>query len=434
MEAQRTALSALPLVLLHRIFALLPVDARARSACVCRAWRVLLDDSSLWTRLDLSQESGVTVCVTARVLRGAAARAGGALEALVLDRDGYVSLVTLLDVLRANAGTLRQLRAGRRSINNAQVTPTTLAAMLRAAPALRELSACVSCAPEEAPALLRNEPPYGPLRLRTMSVRMHQADDAATAALAVALPAHASLRCLELHGAHLQSDAACDALVDAMLATRLPSLELLYAAASPALVSALARLLRGGTLTGLQLHGCAALLEAPAATAALAAALQENTTLTVLDLAALGLWRAHLPGAVLLRALTGHPSLQKLHCGYNVIADVAAAAAASEALGALVAADAPALTELDVSACRWLGDAALGPLVDALPRNTHLRTLRIGSNGISKAFVAQRLLPAVRANASLRELWASETPYAPSLAEAMRLVSARTGAVAAPDA
>jgi hypothetical protein len=81
-------------------------------------------------------------------------------------------------------------------------------------------------------------------------------------------------------------------------------------------------------------------------------------------------------------------------------------AAAGAALGALVAANAPALHELDVS---WseLADAGLGPLVDALPRNTHLRTLNLSDGdgqGMSEAFVRDRLLPAVRANSSLREL------------------------------
>jgi hypothetical protein len=429
MAADPTALSlaallaALPQTLAHRIFALLPADARARSACVCRGWRALLEDVSLWTRLDLSKESGVTVCVSRRVLLGAAARAGGALEALDLDRE-HVPLDALLAVLRANAGTLRQLRTGRFA-NGVEATPATLAALLRAAPALRELSTFVSCAPEQAPALLRNEPPYGPLRLRTMSVRMY-ADDAAATALFAALPAHASLRCLVLVSARLQSEAVCAALVDAALAVRLPSLELLDATASPALASALALLLRGGTLTRLRLFECRGWLEAPAATAALASALEENTTLTSLQLTAVGLWQAHLPGAVLLRALTGHPSLQKLHCAYDNVPE-AAAAAAGEALGALVAADAPALMELEVAYCH-LRDVALGPLCDALPRNTHLRSLVIAGNNISKAFAAQRLLPAVRANTSLRQLQANEYAHHPLLTEAMRLVEDRSAA------
>jgi hypothetical protein len=43
-------------------------------------------------------------------------------------------------------------------------------------------------------------------------------------------------------------------------------------------------------------------------------------------------------------------------------------------------------------------------LFDALPANTHLRTLRCGFSMLSDAFVRDGLLPAVRANSSLREL------------------------------
>jgi hypothetical protein len=68
------------------------------------------------------------------------------------------------------------------------------------------------------------------------------------------------------------------------------------------------------------------------------------------------------------------------------------------ALGALLAADAPALTALHLSL--WVHD--VGALWEGLPRNTHLRTLTVGNCMENDA--AERLLPAVRANASLREL------------------------------
>jgi hypothetical protein len=38
----------LPELVLHVIMLALPVDARARAACVCRSWRALLADPSLW--------------------------------------------------------------------------------------------------------------------------------------------------------------------------------------------------------------------------------------------------------------------------------------------------------------------------------------------------------------------------------------------------
>jgi hypothetical protein len=60
--ALRTTLCALPLaVLLQIVLARLPVDAHARACVVCRAWNTALAERSLWTRLDLSAASGVTV-------------------------------------------------------------------------------------------------------------------------------------------------------------------------------------------------------------------------------------------------------------------------------------------------------------------------------------------------------------------------------------
>jgi hypothetical protein len=75
-------------------------------------------------------------------------------------------------------------------------------------------------------------------------------------------------------------------------------------------------------------------------------------------------------------------------------------AAAGAALAALVAANAPALHELNIKCCH-LDDAALQSLVDALPHNTHLHILECRWNNVSEAFKRERLLPAVRANAWL---------------------------------
>jgi hypothetical protein len=66
----------------------------------------------------------------------------------------------------------------------------------------------------------------------------------------------------------------------------------------------------------------------------------------------------------------------------------------------LVAANAPALRELRLEDSD-LKHTGLGPVVDALPVNTHLRLLVYGGNSIAEAFERERLLPAVRANAWL---------------------------------
>lgn len=137
----------------------------------------------------------------------------------------------------------------------------------------------------------------------------------------------------------------------------------------------------------------------------MAATVRANTTLTALTLRGVGVWSV-LPAAhALLEAATSHPSLQKLDLSDLDAAGgddgSAAAAAAFAALGALLAANAPALQELRVNGCN-LGEAGL----HALPGNTHLRLLDCADNNIEADFADDVLLPAVQANTSLRRLQA----------------------------
>ena len=57
---------------------------------------------------------------------------------------------------------------------------------------------------------------------------------------------------------------------------------------------------------------------------------------------------------------------------------------------ALVAANTPALVQLNISDCE-LGDAGIAPLVDAVPHNTHLRTLIYSGNDIGDTVRIQML-------------------------------------------
>jgi hypothetical protein len=390
---------------------------------VCRSWRVTLRDNSLWTALDMSTASGLKRKTDA-TLRGASARAGGHLETLDVRGCQRVSFQALLAAATANGGALREMRIcgwGMLALENA-------AALLRAAPLLRVCDANVHCTAEDqlARAMLRNEPPFGPLRVHALSVAGLDAGKAA--ALAAALADHSSLTDLELFRARLDAATALDAVVDAVW-RRVSIFRLQSCVATASAAPALARLLGGAALTNLTVRRYNAsagppLLDAPAA-ALLGAALRANTTLTALTLGSVRLWHDPAAAAVLLGALTGHPSIQSLNLSVNFAEGIVAdrdAAPAFAALGALVAADAPALHTLDLSFCR-LGDAGLGPLVDALPHNTHLRTLDCQQNDTSAAFTRHRLLPAVAANASLRELHAG-----PEAADAEALVAARGAA------
>ena len=47
--------ASLPLPLARLIFLALPADARGRASCVCRAWRDVLTEPSLWTCLEMPE-------------------------------------------------------------------------------------------------------------------------------------------------------------------------------------------------------------------------------------------------------------------------------------------------------------------------------------------------------------------------------------------
>jgi plasmid stability protein len=246
--------------------------------------------------------------------------------------------------------------------------------------------------------------------------------------------AHATLRHLRLT-AMMLTPVALDALVDAVLARRLLSLSFVHAVGvSPEAVPPLARLLRdGASLLDLHLHAATdgqgaeaevqQLLDGPSA-ALLGAALRENSTLASLSLVGIGLWRdPHAAAVLLLGGLMSHRSVRTLGVPYNRAAPQHEAAAGA-VLGALVAANAPALRKLCVVGGE-LGDAAMRPLFEALAANTHLRTLDAAHNRASFACTADALLPAVRANAGLRKLCVSSIMDEGGAPEAEALVRAR---------
>jgi hypothetical protein len=419
-EAERASFASLPPALQHAILRRLPVDARARCACVCRGWRDTLMDVSVWTRLDVSRSSGVRVAVTDAVLCGASGLARGALTALDVSGCG-ATYGALLAVVAANAGTLIELRACSGAYS--ELPYDTTEALLRAAPRLRVLHADVSCAAgTKATRLLRNEAPFGPLRVHRLYALyggLAPAErDAAVTALASDIAAHDSLSSLKLWcAAAFVMPAVLDAVVDAVLLRRVRSLELVACSLSPTSAPALGRLLRRSALTELRIYNDEMqLLDAPAA-ALLADALRANSTLTTLALEGVGFWRDAAAATLLLGALTGHPSLHELNVCYNVVG-APAAVVAGAALSAVITANTPALHELHVRHC-MLGDAGLGPLVDALPGNRHLRVLNISENRMSEAFARERLLPAVRANSALRKLCMGQGGGAALEAEAL---------------
>jgi hypothetical protein len=190
-----------------------------------------------------------------------------------------------------------------------------------------------------------------------------------------------------------------DALVDdVVIRRRLSYLCLGHSDLSHMPGHALARMLRNGALTDLVMYGTTTNIPYAADAVIVGDALRANSTLTSLNLQ-----RSYAPVVTaLLDSLAGHCSLRSLSLDWSYFDSQAAAAA----LAALLVADAPALTELCVFDCHW-GEGGLAELCDALPRNSHLRTLNMNGDPVSASFIRDRLLPAVRANTGLRTLHVS---------------------------
>ncbi len=364
----RTALAPLPLALALTIFALLPVDQRLRCLEVCRGWRATLVDHSVWTHLDLSRTSGVPRrAATDALLRAAAARARGGLRSLDVSGCRRIRLPAVCAVLEAAAS----LQTVRIYSWRTMVTAAGAYALLRAAPKLPVIKIDLFCSTAaEAQRALSSEPPFGPLRVRTLSV-CDATDADAVLSLAGVVAQHSSLQVLQIRCCGAWGLPVLDAIVDAALRCRLLTLDLWNADLSPECVQAVARLLiNADALVELAIDGLdAPLLDEPAAVV-LGSALLANKTLTTLSLRFLRVWRDAAVASALLGVLTLLANLRTLSLASNYADDEAQQAAAGVLLGVLVAAN--LLEELDVSFSQ-LGDVGLGPLVDALPHSTHLR-------------------------------------------------------------
>ena len=411
--------ASLPLLLACCVFLALPVKARGRASCVCRAWRDALAEPALWTRLDLAGGRLAQGQSLGAVLRGASGRAHGLLSQLDVSPRG-VALNDLLPVLTANAGSLRELHLDTvcpHDLIRGDRFPT-VEAVVAAAPLLQVLTVgAIHCAWEFAPRMLRAEPPFATLQMRgLLAVHFEILDDVEDAmedfrpfadALADAA-LQPALRRLHVWEADTSLPQLLGALADAVVARRLPELSL--ANCTPPAAAPLARLLANGSLAVFHLHpgdpgetreDHITMPQFDVAGAALVAnALRVNTTLTTLRLRATDLCVDVRVACALLGALVGHRSLRQLYIsGEHTAAEGCGAFGA--ALAALIAADAPALHVFDCSD-NALGDAGMAPIVEALALNRHLRELNASRNGISEAFRRERLLPAVRANTSLR--------------------------------
>jgi hypothetical protein len=435
--ADAVTFASLPLSLLRLVFLALPADARGRASCVSRGWRDTLAEPSLWTCLDMSLVHVEEQRFHA-ILHGAVACGRGQLQQLDLSQH-RVTWGVLLPVLTANAGSLRKLHLRTAYASDAHAAwdnfrgSATIRAVVVVAPLLRVLLAeDLSCTWEDAPLVLRAEPPFAPLQMRgsldvNFSPERYPAGGlervrpfAVALADAVLQP---SLLRLSVWSADTAQPAVMIALVDAALARRLRELKLVCC--TPPAAAPLARLLAEGSLAALAIHpsGDGEPVFDAAGAVLVANALRMNTTLTTLVLFNARLCSNMRVAGVLLGALVGHRSLRELRITSEVVA-VEYRSAFGAALAALIAADTPALQTFDCFG-NQLGDAGLAPIVEALAFNRHLLESNVGNNGMSDAFAREWLLPALRRNTSLRTLKCDGRYTGPAAVEAEELVRRR---------
>ena len=403
--AHGLALQALPLLSDY-----LTADARLMAAAVCSSWRVALAPAVRWRRLTVE---AVPRCMpAARVLAAASARAAGQLEFLdVSAAAASIKDCELLAALRDNAGSLLELRLGRRSLTTCRChapcgdleglsCAAPVRSLIAAAPGLRCIHATdMRCAVDtRAPPLFACAQLAGRLRLRHLTLECGRASDhQLAAALRDAAACEPQKLCLD--SARLGPEAA-DALADLAAASATLQSVLLWncklgADAAPAL-RRLPQELRSLLL-------CERPINAEAA-AALAAGVAASTSLHSLTLDHVALWADADVAKPLLRAAAGHPALRVLSVCENAArrrAGTVAPKAAGAMLAAVLTAPGGALEELDVGACK-LRDEGMAPLVAALPHAVALRHLRMADSGVSEEYASGPLARAVRSAPKLR--------------------------------
>ena len=393
LRSASTLHNALPEEALRVIMLALPVDARARAACVCRYWRAFLADPSLWQVLDLTPAGGVVAeRVTENLLRGAVARAAGHLRSLSINRVPDMRGSTF-DLIVSDGSELQQI-----STDWFLAVPN-LDRVFAATPRLQELNAPVSDGCTALLPVLRNDPPYGPLRVSGLEVDFEDNADVDALAFAAAVAAHESLTSLSLANAAFAR--GVNALVDAATERRISRLEVNDCALDAETFPALARLLQRGSLTKLELFNCDWFHNAEESVPELCAALRTCRTLTHLKFGLLQFNAAsHRTVTELLDAAAALPALSVLDFYGGRVLDTAAF---GRALGALLGVNLPSLRNLRVLV-EQLGDEALAPLLDGLAANTHLRTLDCWHNDLSEVFKRDRLEPALAALAARAQL------------------------------
>lgn len=344
-------------------------------------------------------------------------------------------------MVQANSGTLTELDSRCGVAESRDLAAVQIRQLIGAAPHLRRSLVCnVKGTPAEVLELLRDE---------TVSVEVHgawvvgtaHANDGA-APLWLALSAHASLQSFRWSGeldnppnwaiVGLAQTGQLARLVDVTIRLRLRYLYLDGAGLSPDSLPELTRLVaEAAHLKTLIIRNRHRLVFRGDGVAPFCAALR-SARITWLSLSAVNLWLSLSGGTAVLAALTNHPTITTLVLGGNPPPEETEDNPVGSQLAALVAADGvlSTLWLTNARTAKW-GDAIVRSLFEAVARSTRLRQLDCVNGGISAECARDHLLPAVRANASLKQLTLYESGTAEAdkladLAAAEALVAARS--------
>ena len=374
-------------VFVQHVLRLLPLDVRARAACVCRGWNAATADPALWHTLWFDDSSKLTL--SDATLARLCARAGAVLRELRLDAPALgVPAAGLVAALHAGgcAGLQRlKLRKTDVALNCMKALSAEQAQQLAAAcPALEHTACAVSC---ERPEDLANACALlpGPLTLQAYDreVSLH--------ALHTVHQLPANVVELALRPV-LLGPAGSIALGDVLrVNTAITSLWLSNNSIGAEADFLFEALNANHTLTTLYVDGNGI---DDASAAELGATLETNATLTMLDLSfnCIGPEGAEALG----RGMRTNAGIRTLLLNSNSIG-VAGAKALGEALRTN-----QTLTTLDLGE-NGIGDEGAAALCDALTTNASLTMLELYTNGVGDHGAAS-LGEAVRRNATLKVL------------------------------
>lgn len=116
---EAASLATLPLILQAECLLRLSADERLALALVCKPWKLVVAEPTLWQVVDLSQTSGVRR-VSPALLLGISAKARGTMRSFDVSRASFLSQYvkimpkfpqqTLLRVVKENAKSIQLLR------------------------------------------------------------------------------------------------------------------------------------------------------------------------------------------------------------------------------------------------------------------------------------------------------------------------------------